>query len=110
MGSKRSQEGYLVIDHRNSPGVPQSVVGHTGKVSPAVPGGQLYESATVTCAHCQAIVILNPKRTRPRNYCAKCDDYVCDNPICVKECSPFARVIERTIERAIKGIRGILMP
>jgi hypothetical protein len=90
--------GYLTIDHRNSPG------------TNAVPGGTLFEADTYTCAHCQAIVIKNPLRQRPRNVCHKCMAVVCDNPICVKECSPFARTIERVIERAIRGIRGVLAP
>lgn len=60
MLSKRSLEGYLLIDHR------------------ATGIGGMVESATLTCSHCQRQVVLNPARTRERHYCPKCDHYVCD--------------------------------
>ena len=59
MFSKRSLEGYLMKDHRAG-------------------GGSMFESATLTCSHCQRQVILNPDRSRARGYCPKCDHYVCD--------------------------------
>ena len=71
--SKRDQEGYLMIDHRNSPGFSCDEVGTT-----ALGPGKLYESATFTCSHCQRVVVINPSRTRERGYCPKCDHYVCD--------------------------------
>lgn len=92
--SKRQGEGYLLIDHRNSPGVPAEMAHATGlPVSLSGPGG-VFESATKMCAHCNAIVVLNPDRKRPRGYCAKCDAYVCDNPACGLECRPFKRLID----------------
>lgn len=60
------QEGYLFVDHRASPG------------TRIVPEGTVFESATKRCAHCAAVVVVNPLRTRARGYCPKCDDYVCD--------------------------------
>ena len=105
--SKRSLEGYLFIDHRDSPGVtpdqvPAEVVRKYGP--PTIVGkGQLYESATITCVHCQAIVVLNPLRTRPRNWCNKCGDYVCDNPVCITECQPFAKLADTLQEAGVKG-------
>jgi hypothetical protein len=63
--SKRSLEGYLLVDHRGTVGV------DGGR-------GALFESPTVTCSHCQRQVVLNPSRTRDRGYCPKCDHYVCD--------------------------------
>ena len=71
--SKRSLEGELTIDNRLS-------------------GGALFESATITCCHCQRIVVLNPNRTRPRNHCRKCDKYECDECAAVGECRPFKRI------------------
>ena len=82
MKSKRRQEGYLLIDHRASPG------------TQLVPEGTIYETPTVTCSHCGAIVILSPTRKRPRHYCAKCDHYVCDRAECVIECRPWKKVLE----------------
>ena len=76
MISKRSREGYLLIDNRNSPGVPAEQMRTTGLPSDA--GRGLFESATVTCSHCHRIVVLNPDRTRERAYCSQCDYYLCD--------------------------------
>lgn len=98
MSSLRRHEGYLMIDHRNSPGMPKSS-------DPAqVPGGQLWESPTVTCSHCSAVIILNPERSRPRHYCAKCDHYVCDKPGCIVECSPIRQKFERLYDQAVRNI------
>lgn len=59
-------EGYIMIDHRASPGTKE------------VPEGTLLEAATMHCAHCGSVVIMNPGRTRDRANCAKCGKYVCD--------------------------------
>lgn len=104
MSSKRRQEGYLLIDQRESPGVPVNPA-MAGKPSPvAVGAGQLFESPTITCAHCQVVVVLNPLRTRPRGYCPKCDRYVCDHPVCNAACRPFEQVIDQAQERARRGL------
>ena len=99
MHSKRSLEGYLVIDHRESPGVrpediPQAVIEKYG-MPPIVGKGQFYESATLSCVHCQAVVILNQLRTRARHHCARCHDYTCDRPSCILECTPFQQLIDK---------------
>lgn len=75
MASLKRLEGYLIIDNRCS-------------------GGTMTEEATATCAHCHAVVRMNPFRTRPRHYCAKCDHYVCDHPTCLLECRPFNKVLD----------------
>lgn len=81
------------MDHTNSPGIPESFVQDAIRAGVPLPliarGGKKAESATVTCSHCGAIVILNPDRKRPRGYCWHCDHYVCDNPRCGLECKPF---------------------
>ena len=97
--NKRKSEGYLLIDNRYSPGVSEELIRSTGKDAPIVAPGQTFESATVTCAHCNRIVILNPDRTRPRGYCAKCDHYVCDNPGCALECIPFAKILDTLYDK-----------
>lgn len=76
--SKRSREGYLFIDHLFSPGI-SAEDAHKAGVPYAAPGGTIYESATVTCAVCCAIVVLNPDRSRPRNYHPATDRYICDS-------------------------------
>ncbi len=88
MSSLRRHEGYLIIDHSNSPGSPRSAdPAHVGP-------GMKFESATVTCSHCHAVVILNPDRSRPRHYCPKCDHYVCDKLECVVACNPMKQTLD----------------
>lgn len=102
--SKQRHEGYLIIDHRDSPGVPSQLTHSLDKFFPDVRQGMTFESATVTCCHCNAVVILNPDRTRPRGYCAKCDQYVCDKPGCSLECTNFSRVLDTLQEHAFKNL------
>lgn len=63
-------EGYISVDHRASPGLPDN---------PLLGEGTLFEAATMHCAHCGTVVIMNPNRTRDREWCTQCDKYICDN-------------------------------
>lgn len=80
MQTKRDLEGYLKIDHRDSPGL---AIGDL--VAAGLPGsmpigaGKVLEAPTLTCAHCQTIVVINPNRQRERAWCRQCDHYVCDS-------------------------------
>lgn len=61
--------------------------------------GSVFESATVTCSHCQRQVVLNPDRTRERGYCPKCDHYVCDACEAIRvaaggECKTFKQIMD----------------
>lgn len=107
MFSKRELEGYLLIDHRNSPGVTSAdvahLVGQTGERLPIVGAGQTFESATVTCAHCHAIVVLNPNRSRPRHWCPQCDAYVCDGP-CEVHVQSMDQLLDALQTAAVKGL------
>lgn len=100
--SKRSQEGYILVDHTNSPGITAEdlLTVPEPKRSELQPMLGLYESPTLRCAHCGGMVVINPQRTRARNYCSKCDHYVCDLSICIKECTPFIKTVDITIEQA----------
>lgn len=86
--SKRSLEGYLLVDHRAGEGVGSSLR-----------GGSVFEAATLTCSHCQQQIILNPERTRERAYCPKCDHYVCDGCEAIRvarggECRTFKQIMD----------------
>lgn len=83
--SKRSHEGWLMIDDRAS-------------------GGKLVEQACFTCAHCQRVTPLDPLRQRPRGYCAKCDRYLCDSPACNGRCRPMKAVLDRAQELAARPL------
>ena len=80
MFSKREQEGYVMIDHRDSPGLTADQAAAAGRASiaPHVGAGQFFESATITCSHCQRVVVMNPDRVRQRAWCIHCDHYICD--------------------------------
>jgi hypothetical protein len=103
--SKPRREGYLLIDHRYSPGVTEEFVRNSGvEGGTAVPGGVTFESATVTCLHCNGVVILSPTRKRPRGYCARCDGYVCDRPACGLECRSFEKLVDKLQEQYAKHV------
>lgn len=106
MASKRSHEGYLLIDHRNSPGLTDAEVAKAGL--PIGAGRGLFEAPTFTCSHCQSVVVLNPLRTRDRGYCRKCDHYVCDTCTTALSasgiCKPFKEVIYEAMVAADKSL------
>jgi hypothetical protein len=79
MPSLKRHDGELMIDHRASPGLPEDFYRPLGIDAPAIGGGRLFETATITCSHCNGVVVLNPLRTRERAYCSKCDHYICDS-------------------------------
>ena len=86
-------KGYLIIDHRNSPGIPESMAPQVAALGGVpVPGNTVAELDTWTCAHCNAIVLKNPDRTREREVCRKCMKVVCDNHNLW--CEPFAALAD----------------
>lgn len=99
MSSLRNHEGYLLIDHRNSPGVPDDIAVATGL--PIGAGQLMFEAPTYTCKHCQRIVVMNPDRKRERAYCRGCDHLICDP--CGAErartlkCRTFEQVIDQLL-------------
>ncbi len=107
MHSKREQEGWLMIDNRESPGVSDEVLRTLAPGLPPGAGRGMFEAPTITCSHCQAVLIVNPLRTRERAYCAKCDHYICDGCGAALAasgvCRPFAQIIAETQEAAAKA-------
>lgn len=72
-------EGYLFVDHRASPGIPEAQARRMGYEPSLVGEGKLLEAATLTCAHCNGIAIKNPLRARERYCCMSCGGrYICD--------------------------------
>jgi hypothetical protein len=111
MSSKRSLEGYMLIDNSNSPGVPDCVVVPHGL--PPGAGKIKFESATITCSHCECVVVLNPDRSRSRGYCKKCDHYICDAceamRVAGKQCYPYKAMVLDQLELADKGVSQLLI-
>lgn len=106
--SKRADEGVLMINHRDSPGLSPEFL---GQVAAALPGEDImppnrgrgmFEAPIMKCMHCQAMIIINPLRNRQRGWCGKCSAYICDkctlNMKLGLECKPYTKVIEEIIE------------
>lgn len=101
---KRSQEGYLLVDHRNSPGIRDSDLTPAARAAGFQATQGLFESPTIRCAHCGTMVIINPNRTRGRHYCQPCDHYVCDQYGCVTNCTPLKKQIDDILEQAARAL------
>jgi NAD-dependent SIR2 family protein deacetylase len=66
MTSLKRFEGELVVDNRAGGAIPG--------VTP-----RFGEFSTLRCWHCSAAYIKNPNRIRPREFCRKCNNYICDH-------------------------------
>lgn len=71
-------KGYLFVDHRASPGLDEESAIKLGYHPDQVKEGQVFEADTLRCNHCGTQFIMNPLRTRPREHCFKCNQYICD--------------------------------
>jgi hypothetical protein len=91
--SKRSLEGYLMVDHRAGDGM----LGAKG----------MFEAATITCSHCQRQFIRNPARQRDRCWCTGCDHYICDQCGIVRsqtgECRTFRKIMDDHEKQVIRN-------
>jgi hypothetical protein len=98
MKRKRDLEGYVEVDHSNSPGISAEQAASVGSRL-VVPGGTIFKSATFTCSHCTRVVVLNPDRSRSRGYCRSCDHDICDRCSLMMRlghpCQPFSKLIEK---------------
>lgn len=108
MKTKRSAEGVILIDHRNSPGLTEEFMRANKLDGPAVLAGHTFESALVVCHSCQRDVVLNPNRSRPKAWCRKHDAYLCD--LCDQrraasggECVPAEQKIEELFRKISKS-------
>ena len=112
--SQRSREGWLSINHRDSPGLTDAALSTSGAALPPGAGQGMFEAPTVTCSHCQTVVVLNPTRTRDRAYCARCDHYLCDGCgvtlTASGVCRPFSQIIAETIGHAARTASLIVTP
>ena len=95
-----------MMDHRESPGIPDEIAVVAGL--PLGAGRGLFEAPAYTCRHCQAVVVLNPKRNRPREYCRRCAHLICDS--CAEErvltgkCRTFEQLIDEQLNRCTMRI------
>lgn len=105
MKSIRRHEGFMHVDNRNNSGISDEQMLALGY--PVGAGRGLYESSTYTCTHCSAVVIIEPKRTRAREYCRGCDSYICDPCGLVKAktltCKTMTQIVDETITAVEHG-------
>jgi hypothetical protein len=98
----RQREGYLIVDHRASPGFEDEAMARRmgGRV-----GSKFIENATLTCCHCRAVVIKNPFRTRERASCPKCNfKYLCDMCAAKTRDPDYIHMpMEKIVDLALKG-------
>ncbi len=95
------QMGYLMVDHRASPGLPEDIARQAGYDPKWCREGKVYEADTMTCSHCKCSVVKNPFRVRERIFCVKCSGhYICD--MCAFKASmpdyihaPFEKIAEQ---------------
>lgn len=101
MFTQKSREGYLLMDHQASPGLPRPMVEKTGLADQLGEGKKL-ELATLTCGHCKTVAIKNPMRIRERGHCYKCNHYICDGcAVAFKEtliCRPWDQVVNELLD------------
>lgn len=105
-----SHQGYLEIDHSQSPGIPEHLAGEWKARGLIVAGpGETLKRDTWLCPHCNAIVVKNPDRTRPREVCRRCMKVVCDK--CVLWCTPFEGIIEGVASGRLAMLgNGLIVP
>lgn len=106
MSSLGDGAGYLIIDHRDSPGISDEDAARMPGAL-ATPKGTVTERDVKQCAHCQGAVLLNPGRVRARAVCPKCYAFICDGCEAIRVssgvCVPFAQVVDVVAEAAVKG-------
>lgn len=85
MFSKRELEGYLEIDHRESPGITLELAAKIGRGTIPVAAGKKFQAATMHCPYCERMIIRNPSRERARNFDPKTDRYMCDDCALVRQ-------------------------
>lgn len=91
-----SHEGYLLNDN-------SATLGMGGRV----------EFATLTCSHCQTIMVKNPLRTRERTFCKGCNHYICDSCSAIMQqthkCKTFKQLIDEVQEAEVRNIQRSLI-
>jgi hypothetical protein len=108
----RQREGYLLIDHQASPGIPEDMAVAFGMNPQLVKEGKVLEAATLTCVHCKGSAVKNPWRARERGSCMKCGGkYICD--ACALETrlpnydhTPFEKKVDVLKDLEAKGFFG----
>lgn len=108
-------EGYLMVDHRASPGIPADLALKMGRDPKLCGEGKLFEAATLTCSHCTNVVVKNPLRVRERGFCAKCNGFVCDGCHAAMHLPEythkgFKALVDTALNAAVNSNSTIILP
>lgn len=108
MHSKRSHEGYLLIDHSESPGLSDRAMAFNGKNLPSGAGRGALERGIVQCGHCSFGMMVTPLEAVDLCYCRKCDRYICDDcklaQVMTGDCRSIDKIIDQAQEAAFRGL------
>lgn len=103
--------GYILIDHTHA--APADLEQLRAAGVPDWAKDKRFEASTFTCTHCGGVVFMNPKRTRERSKCSRCNHLICDE--CgakyyqKRECESLNERIERAMEEAGRSSVGSLI-
>lgn len=102
MFSKLELEGYLEIDHRESPGFTekQAREARWGKTMPV--GSKRFKLVTYRCCGCEAMIVVRSERTRERTWCRKCDRFMCDQCSWVLKVTGVHKPMNQIIDDFVK--------
>lgn len=107
--SQKSNEGYLMIDHRASPGLPENIARLAGYDPLFCREGKVYETATLGCAHCGGAYVKNPFRVRERASCSLCGGrYVCDTCNAVRSSPDYVHRPFEAVAEAVNSGRFVI--
>ena len=98
--------GYVLIDHRESPGFTpeQCIAGGRSKIAGHLGAGQKFEAKTDFCTHCERVVIRNPDRLRQRGYCWNCDHFICDDCAIVMKVSGECKSMKQKMDELFRSL------
>jgi len=94
--------GYLHVDHRNSPGLPEDAARKMGYDPALVREGKVFEADTLACCHCPSVFIKR-KGADMIGRCTKCDGYVCDACLAAAQDPTY---VHRSRQELIEMIRS----
>ena len=98
--------GYLLVDHRASPGLPEDIARLAGYDPGLCREGKIFEADTLTCSLCRGVVVPHPLRTRERCSCKVTGHYICDGCGYLQSLPdyvyvPFEKVVEEIKNQTI---------
>jgi len=70
------------------------------------PGGVRQEADTMTCNHCNRVVIIHKKVDDCGGHCRLCDKFICSECVDANHCVPFMAKVEQEEERYYRWARN----